>query len=356
MGRVVIEPHQFFMAMYADSVGRIRSGRTEWVADRHAARLALLCRPSPAPPRRPSARGRPRARPVPIEATDGGTGARAARPLRLHRLLRPERGAGQPWHLRARVHLHRGDDRRKITVGPPIWSRSYPPPQPLPRSQGARSETIGRPLTGSVVRCTRRWLVGSRVRQCPSAVPASRGRQCRAGQCLRPPGWRPWLLTSGDELRPAKPAPPTPDELTELVELQGQRTAARSQPSPSGAIQRSSCPGPTSPSISFGCTRPTRSAPRERWPSFMSRSPTHSWRPRMRVRPTRGRASGGQSHRPPGKRWTRGSSIPFGSGGRGGGRLDRTHLPLPKGVGRDVYSACGRSGHESTPRRASLPQ
>jgi membrane-associated phospholipid phosphatase len=38
-------------------------------------------------------------------------------------------------------------------------------------------------------------------------------------------GWRPWLLTSGDELRPAKPAPPTPDELTELVELQGQRTA-----------------------------------------------------------------------------------------------------------------------------------
>ena len=37
---------------------------------------------------------------------------------------------------------------------------------------------------------------------------------------------RPWLLSSSDELRPAKPAPPTPDELTELVALQGQRTAA----------------------------------------------------------------------------------------------------------------------------------
>ena len=41
-----------------------------------------------------------------------------------------------------------------------------------------------------------------------------------------PNAWRTWLLTRGDELRPAKPAPPTPDELSELVELQEQRTAA----------------------------------------------------------------------------------------------------------------------------------
>src|SRR5918994_2896729 len=38
--------------------------------------------------------------------------------------------------------------------------------------------------------------------------------------------WRTWLLTAGDELRPAKPTPPTADELSELVALQGQRTAA----------------------------------------------------------------------------------------------------------------------------------
>ncbi|MDF3043662.1 MAG: phosphoesterase PA-phosphatase related protein [Thermomicrobiales bacterium] len=38
--------------------------------------------------------------------------------------------------------------------------------------------------------------------------------------------WRTWLLTTGDELRPAKPAPPTADELSELVALQGQRTAS----------------------------------------------------------------------------------------------------------------------------------
>jgi membrane-associated phospholipid phosphatase len=38
--------------------------------------------------------------------------------------------------------------------------------------------------------------------------------------------WRTWLLTRGDEVRPAKPASPTPEELGELIELQGQRTAA----------------------------------------------------------------------------------------------------------------------------------
>jgi membrane-associated phospholipid phosphatase len=46
-------------------------------------------------------------------------------------------------------------------------------------------------------------------------------------QSEAPPGpWRPWLLTSSDELRPPKPAPPTSEEFTELVELQDQRTAA----------------------------------------------------------------------------------------------------------------------------------
>ena len=40
-----------------------------------------------------------------------------------------------------------------------------------------------------------------------------------------PGGWRTWLLSSSDELRPAKPAPPAPEELSALVALQGRRTA-----------------------------------------------------------------------------------------------------------------------------------
>jgi membrane-associated phospholipid phosphatase len=39
-------------------------------------------------------------------------------------------------------------------------------------------------------------------------------------------GWRTWLLTTSDELRPAPPAPPDAAELAEILDLQRQRTLA----------------------------------------------------------------------------------------------------------------------------------
>ena len=42
-------------------------------------------------------------------------------------------------------------------------------------------------------------------------------------------GWRPWLLASPSELRPAAPSAPTAAEVDELLALQGQRTAATNQ-------------------------------------------------------------------------------------------------------------------------------
>jgi hypothetical protein len=72
---------------------------------------------------------------------------------------------------------------------------------------------------------TRRSLVGSAFVSGASlalsrvAVPLATARSDVA-----PGSWRPWLLSSGDALRPANPAPTTPDELRELVEIQGERT------------------------------------------------------------------------------------------------------------------------------------
>src|SRR5262245_28271876 len=43
-----------------------------------------------------------------------------------------------------------------------------------------------------------------------------------------PTGWRTWLLTSADELRPAPPGSPASDELAEILALQRQRTAVTS--------------------------------------------------------------------------------------------------------------------------------
>ena len=47
-----------------------------------------------------------------------------------------------------------------------------------------------------------------------------------AGSASAPGGWRTWLLTAGDELRPAAPPPPSPAELEELLDFQARRTAA----------------------------------------------------------------------------------------------------------------------------------
>jgi len=72
---------------------------------------------------------------------------------------------------------------------------------------------------------TRRALLGSALAATIAAA-VSPATRAAASQAEVAPGlWRPWLLTSSDELRPSEPAPPTPEELSELVALQGQRTA-----------------------------------------------------------------------------------------------------------------------------------
>src|SRR5918994_7679810 len=74
---------------------------------------------------------------------------------------------------------------------------------------------------------TRRALLGSALAASASlAFPAAAMHAAASGSEGTPGLWRTWLLTTGDELRPAKPAPPTADELAELIALQGQRTAS----------------------------------------------------------------------------------------------------------------------------------
>jgi len=73
---------------------------------------------------------------------------------------------------------------------------------------------------------SRRAVLGSILVSTASLVfPQTASSTDAAESEVMPGSWRTWLLTSGDELRPAKPPPPTPDELSELIELQGQRTA-----------------------------------------------------------------------------------------------------------------------------------
>ena len=72
---------------------------------------------------------------------------------------------------------------------------------------------------------TRRALFGSALAATTSLAFPSELAHVAAAEEIGPDLWHTWLLTSGDELRPAKPAPPTADELSELITLQGQRTA-----------------------------------------------------------------------------------------------------------------------------------
>ncbi|MBA2598964.1 MAG: phosphatase PAP2 family protein [Chloroflexia bacterium] len=76
---------------------------------------------------------------------------------------------------------------------------------------------------------SRRALLGSALAASASLAFPTAALHAAASQSqseVTPGLWRTWLLTSGDEVRPAKPAAPTPEELSELVELQGQRTAS----------------------------------------------------------------------------------------------------------------------------------
>src|SRR5215207_3213628 len=73
---------------------------------------------------------------------------------------------------------------------------------------------------------TRRAVLGSVLATTGTLVFPAGIKYAAADADDAPGTWRPWLLSRGDELRPATPGPTTSVELTELVELQGQRTAA----------------------------------------------------------------------------------------------------------------------------------
>ena len=69
-----------------------------------------------------------------------------------------------------------------------------------------------RTLVGSSLAAATLWPLG--------AAPAA----ARQETSTTPLGWRPWLLDTVDELRPAAPPDPTPSEIEELLDLQGRRT------------------------------------------------------------------------------------------------------------------------------------
>src|SRR5215213_4355538 len=87
------------------------------------------------------------------------------------------------------------------------------------------------PRSGGI-RCSRRTLLGQSlaaaalwsVRPPTYALSAMDGEQAANASAA----WQPWLLSTGDELRPSAPPPVTGAELDEVIELQGQRTATSS--------------------------------------------------------------------------------------------------------------------------------
>jgi membrane-associated phospholipid phosphatase len=87
------------------------------------------------------------------------------------------------------------------------------------------------PRSGGI-RCSRRTLLGQSlaaaalwsVRPPTYALSAMDGEQAANASAA----WKPWLLSTGDELRPSAPPPVTGAELDEVLELQGQRTATSS--------------------------------------------------------------------------------------------------------------------------------
>jgi hypothetical protein len=57
-------------------------------------------------------------------------------------------------------------------------------------------------------------------------VDASNAQAQEAASSTVPATWRPWLLDTADQVRPADPGLPTDEERMELLDLQSTRTAA----------------------------------------------------------------------------------------------------------------------------------
>ena len=95
-----------------------------------------------------------------------------------------------------------------------------------------------RKLSSPVFRLTRRALVGSSVAAAALARLGPASTAARQDEAGDPTTWRPWLLASADELRPAAPPEPTAAEVDELLEFQSKRTDETA-----AAVQRWNRPG-----------------------------------------------------------------------------------------------------------------
>src|SRR5689334_957805 len=83
------------------------------------------------------------------------------------------------------------------------------------------------PFAASRLALSRRMLLaGAAAGFVARGFPLSPARAAQATGPQPPGAWRTWLLTSGDEVRPAPPPPPSADEVAEVVALQANRTAA----------------------------------------------------------------------------------------------------------------------------------
>jgi membrane-associated phospholipid phosphatase len=90
--------------------------------------------------------------------------------------------------------------------------------RPVLTSAAGRFRYSRRTLLGHCLAAVAVGAIDPVVHAAPAAAPAAEPS---------PPGaWRTWLLTSGDELRPAEPRASASSELEELRDLQAQRTAA----------------------------------------------------------------------------------------------------------------------------------
>ena len=165
------------------------------------------------------------------------------------------------------------------------------------------------PSSGSSSRVSRRLLVGSSLAGA-ALLPLGAASRAAAGPAravtsprrrfqeapASPAGWRTWLLTSPDELRPTAPGAPSQAEIDEvLAAIRPRRPRRRRRPSRAGAVGWPSSPGPTWPAPPSSSSRPPRSWSPGRWRSCTRRCPTPRSRPgtpRWRIaRPSPGATS-----------------------------------------------------------------